>query len=453
METLKNAKSTIAAANKDILGFINAFVDGQSFVETDAFVCSHSELADAIGEGVVSGFATVGGTGVCLFAVNSDVLKGAIGEHNSKKIVRAVNNAVRMQKPLIAVWDTAGARFAEGIAALEGYGAILRAYSIAYGDVPVISIIKGNNLGISSYVSALSDFVVAYEGSVLASASPLVIAAQQNADVKAVGGVDRAAAAGLVTNVVKSDKELKSLLLSVMTVCDGNAQTGDDPNRICKGIKAGVSAASLIKEVFDKDSFIELRGGCAREAITGFASLGDICVGVVATDKSADGGRLTALGCNKITEFINTCSNLATPIVFLTDSVGTARTLDDGALIREMSNLVYTVNTCDIDMFSVVYGNAVGGAYTALVAPCEYRIAWENAVIGAVESETAARLLYADEIKSAKDKEKAVQKLASAYAAENNSALVLARGGYFDNVIAPEHTRMYLLAALLAHVE
>ena len=151
METLKNTKSKIASANKDILAFINAFVDGQSFVETDAFVCSQTDTAEAIGEGVVSGFASVNDVGVCLFAVNSKVMKGAIGELNAKKIVRAINNAVRMDKPLIAVWDTAGARFAEGIGALEGYGSILRAYTVAYGEVPVISVIKGNNLGLSSY--------------------------------------------------------------------------------------------------------------------------------------------------------------------------------------------------------------------------------------------------------------------------------------------------------------
>ena len=69
METLKIAKSKLASANKDILSFINAFVDDKSFVETDAFVCSQNVIEDAPGEGVVSGFATVGDTGVCLFEI------------------------------------------------------------------------------------------------------------------------------------------------------------------------------------------------------------------------------------------------------------------------------------------------------------------------------------------------------------------------------------------------
>ncbi|MCH5165785.1 MAG: hypothetical protein J1G01_05230 [Clostridiales bacterium] len=453
METLQNAKSKLAAANKDILGFINAFVDVQSFVETDAFVCSQNDVADAPGEGVVSGFASVNDIGVCVFAVNSKVMKGAIGELNAKKIVRTINNAVRMDKPLIAVWDTAGARFAEGIGALEGYGSILRAYTVAYGEVPVITVIKGNNLGLSSYIAGISDFVIAYPDSVIASSSPLVLAAKTNKDAKLVGSAKQAAQNGIVTNTVKNDKELKSLLANILTVFSDAATSGDNPNRVCKGLKGGVTPDALIKEVFDKNSFTAVRAEFSPVAVTGFATLGDIPVGVVATDITKSDGRLTAEACVKISEFLNVCENAECPVVFLTDCVGTEQGENDAALIREMSNLIYQVNTIDVDMFSVVYGKAIGGAYTALVAPCEYKIAWENAEVGALESEAAARLLYADEIKTAKNKDKAAEKLAASYGGENCSAVVIAKSGNFDNVIEPNLTRSYLLAALLAHVE
>ena len=450
MDTLQNTKNKLAAANKDILGFINAFVDDKSFVETDAFMCSEQGGA-AIGEGVVSGFAQIDGANVCLFATDSKVLKGAVGELNAKKITRAINNAVRADKPLIAVWDTSGARFAEGIGALDGYGSILRAYTVAYGEIPVISVIKGNNLGLSSYVAGISDFVIAYESSVIASASPLVLSAKTGKS--AVGSAKAAAAEGTVTNIVKSDKELCELLVKILRVYNGGAENGDNPNRVCKGLKAGVSADAVIKEVFDKNSFLPVRADYAKVAVTGFATIGDISIGVVATDSTVNGGTLTADACVKISEFLNMCENAECPVVFLTDSVGTEKGENDSVLVREMSNLIYQVNTLDVDMFSVVYGKAIGGAYTALVSPCEYKIAWECGEVGALESEAAARLLYADEIKSAKDKDKTAKKLADSYGGENNSALVIAQKGYFDNVIEPNLTRSYLLAALIAHVE
>lgn len=455
MDTLKNAKAKLASANKDIVGFISAFVDEHSFVETDAFVCSENPVGEAVGEGVVTGFATINDKSVCLFVTNPKVLKGSIGERSAKKIVRLIKNAIAMRKPLIAVWDTAGARFAEGIAALEGYGSILRAYTeaISKKSIPVITVVKGNNLGISSYTAGLSDFVIAYENSVIATASPLVLAAKTGESEKIVGTAKRALQGGIADITVKSDKELRDNLTKIFNIIYNKAEYGDDLNRVCKGLKAGVSPRTVINEVIDKNSFLEMMSEYAPEVITGFASLGDTAVGVIATDSSKSEGRLTVCACDKIRVFLTHCEDMERPVVIFTDCVGTARSADDAALIREMSGLLYWINTMDISLFSVVYGKAIGSAYTALVSPCDYKIAWECAEVGALESEAAARLLYADEIKSAKDKDKVAQKLAKEYGGENNGALAVAAGGYFDNVIEPNHTRSYLLAALLAHTE
>lgn len=449
MDSLQNIKKTLAAVNKNTVKFINSFVDDKSFVETDAFVTSD---ADAVGDGVVSGFATVDDVGVCLFATNPDVLKGSIGALNAKKITRAINNAVRTDKPVIAVWDTSGARFADGIDCLDGYGEILRAFAVAYGEVPVISIIKGSNLGISSYVAGVSDFVFAVSGSVCASSSPLVLAAKTGESEKTVGSAEKLAENGIVTNIVK-ESELRSAVSRALKVFEGEQNSADDPNRVCKGLKSGVGCDTVIKEVFDKGSFFPVRADFAPVAVTGFATLCGINVGVVATDIEKSDGRLTADACVKICEFLNSCENAECPVVFLTDCLGTELSANDARLIRDMSDLIYRVNTLDVDTFAVVRGKAIGAAYTALVSQCEYKIAWDCAEVGALDSEAAARLLYADEIKSAKNKDKTVEKSAAMYASENCSAIVLARKGRFDNVIEPNSTRAYLSAALLAHVE
>ncbi|MCM1367401.1 MAG: hypothetical protein NC184_01125 [Roseburia sp.] len=449
MDSLQNIKKTLAAVNKNTLAFINSFIDEKSFVETDAFITSDAE---SVGDGVVSGFAMLDGVAVCLFATNHDVLKGSVGALNAKKITRAVNNAVRADKPIIAVWDTSGARFAEGIDCLDGYCEILRAFAVAYGEVPIISVIKGNNLGISSYVAGVSDFVIAVSGSVVASASPLVLAAKTGESEKTVGSAQKLAANGIITNIVK-ESELRGVISRALKAFCGDQESADDPNRVCKGLKAGVGCDVVIKEVFDKGSFLPVRADFAPVAVTGFATLCGINVGVVATDIKVSDGRLTADACVKICEFLNSCENAECPVVFLTDCSGTELTENDARLIRDMSDLIYRVNTLDVDTFAVVYGKAIGAAYTALVSPCEYKIAWDIAQVGALESESAARLLYADEIKSAKNKDKTAEKLAAAYAEENCSAVVLARKGHFDNVIEPNSTRAYLSAALLAHVE
>lgn len=451
MDTLKTAKTKLAEANKDILGFINAFVDDKSFVETDAFMCSENAFGTAIGEGVVSGFASVDGISVCMFATNPAVMKGSIGAVNSKKITRAINNAVRMNKPIVAVWDTSGARIAEGIDCLEGYGDILRAFTIAYGEVPVVSIVKGANLGISSYVAGISDFVIACPDSVMATASPLVLS-EKSGD-KTVGTAKTLAEHGIVTNIVKKEALRETVAKILNMYIENDIDSGDDINRVSKGLKADSSVADIIKLVFDKNTFIPVRESYATSVVTGLAALGGTPVGVVATDGKVDGGVITHDACIKISEFLNICENAECPVIFLVNSVGTEKAASDHALIREMSNLLYRVNSLDVDMFAVVTGKAIGSAYTALVSPCEYKIAWESASVGALESEAAARLFYADEIKSAKNKDKAVDKIAQEYSDENMSAVNIAHTGHFDNVIEPSLTRSYLMAALVAHLE
>ena len=200
---MKSAKSKLSAVNKDVLAFLNAFIDDKSFIETDALTCSSTEFGDAPGEGVVSGIAQINNNAVALFATNAAVFKGSIGALGAKKIIRTVNNALSTRKPLIAVWDTSGARIAEGIECLEGYSDMLRAFAIAHGQVPIISIIKGNNLGISSYLSEFSDFVLACPEAVSATASPLVLSAKAGVPEAAVGSAKVLAERGVITNIVK----------------------------------------------------------------------------------------------------------------------------------------------------------------------------------------------------------------------------------------------------------
>lgn len=452
MESLAKLKSDAAAAAKNVIDFINSITDQKSLIETDAFMRSDTTLGEAVGEGVVTGFATVNGEYVSVFAINGNVLKGAIGKRNSEKIVKCINNAVRASRPLIGIFDTQGARIDEGVDALGGYSDILRAYTIAYGEVPIISIVKGFNLGMLSFVTTLSDFTITMKGSVVATASPVVLSAKANVDVSKVGGSDVLEKDGLSVCSVKDAKELKTLLSKVLNVFSGEAKTTDDANRVCKSLKCGVDAYAIIKEAFDKDSFLETRKAYANEVVTGFASLGGITVGIVGTVKGDTEGKLTADGCIKIGEHLNTCALASCPVVFLTDCTGFIKeAAQEPRLIREAGNLIYQINNLETDTIALLYGKAVGAAYTCFVAPCEYKLAWDCATVSAMESEAAARLLYGDDIAKAKNKDKAAAQFAKTYE-EQNCATELSKSGNIDNVIEPNFTRQYLIAVLQIHL-
>ncbi|MCI9031091.1 MAG: hypothetical protein HFK09_01010 [Clostridia bacterium] len=439
---------------KDTVSVINGFVDEGSFVETDTLLSSITPLGEAIGEGVVSGFACINGIQAAVFATNPAVLKGSIGIGAANKITRLVENAVKTGVPVISVIDTSGARFGEGVEVLEGYGKILNALASAYGSVPTVCVLKGANYGMLSYMTAFSDLIVAFDKAVMATSSPLIIASKTKDNAANVGtAAVHASSSGMVTNVVKSVSELRKTVGSFLElVGEKVAEPSDELNRVCKTLKAGAKASNIVKEVTDKGTLLELRAEYAPEVITCLARLGGISVGIVANNSSIDEGKLTPKASIKIGELLNLCEVYGLPVINLVDCGGvvTNPRAENCCLIREIGSLIYNYSQIRVGKISLVVGSAIGAGYTILCARSvfDYTAAWESAEVGALSSEAAARLLYADEIAGAKDKEKAEQKLADAYAKENMGAGKVGAIGLFDNVIKPEFTRNFLISAV-----
>ena len=449
LDRLKKMTDELKTTNKGVYALIETLVDEKSFVECDRFIRSETELGVAVGEGVVSGFAPINGIGVNVFAVNGEVLKGGIGKRGADKIAKCAENAVKSGNPLVAIFDTSGARFAEGIEALEGYGKIINAFSNAYGRVPVISVVKGNNFGLSSYLCAVCDVCIGYEKSVTASSSPLVISAKAGIDLNKVGtAAVHTKSTGLYALTVKADKDLKKAVGDILDilVCD-SAEPGDDLNRVAKSLKAGAKAEAVIKDLFDANTFINLRGEFAPATVTGFARLGGQSVGVVATSDV-----LSADACVKIGELLNTCESFSLPVINIVDCNGT--TLDakeeNSSLIREAANVMYLYSQLSVPKIALVTGKAIGAGYTAFCSKSfiDYTLAWPDAQIGALEAVKAAELIYSDEIAKSKKKDDAAKKLAASYAEENQSAAVVSAMGYIDNVIEPSFSRQYVISAL-----
>ncbi|MDE7395514.1 MAG: hypothetical protein K2M95_05315 [Clostridiales bacterium] len=439
---MKNAEN----ATKDVMKTVSAVIDEHSFVETDKFVSSNTDWGDAVGEGVVSGYARIGDHRVGLFATNPKVLKGSIGKTNAQKIAKIIHNATATAMPIVGILDTAGARFDEGIDAMEGYAVIFRALSEAYGTVPTALIVKGVNFGLSSYFCHVADLCIGLKDAQIASSSPLILAANTKEDPQKVcQSGSLAESAGIVTHVAANEKEAKTILQSFLSLLDAPlAQTKDDPNRTAKSECKTLDA--LIGEVFDKGSVLALRESYAKEVRTGFARLDGVAVGYVGID-----GKLTTAGAGKVCELLNTCESFDLPVINLVNCDGVLTSLaTDGAVIREIADMMFAYNSVSVPKLALIYGNAIGLGYTAFAAKAcvDYAIAWENAKIGTVSGEAAAQLLYKEELAVAPDKEKAAQKIAKAYSEENLSAPVVAAKGYLDNVIDPVLSRPYLIAAL-----
>jgi len=143
---------------------IELLLDEHSFEEFDMFVehrCTDfgMENSKIAGDGVVTGWGTVNGRTVYVFAKDFTVFGGSLSETHAQKITKIQDMALRNRAPVIGIFDAGGARIQEGVAALGGYGEVFQRNVLASGVIPQISVIMGPCAGGDVYSPAMTDFI------------------------------------------------------------------------------------------------------------------------------------------------------------------------------------------------------------------------------------------------------------------------------------------------------
>ena len=144
---------------------IELLLDHGSFEEFDMFV-QHRCIDFGMdkdekipGDGVVTGWGTVNGRTVYVFAKDFTVFGGSLSETHAQKITKIQDMALKNRAPIIGLFDAGGARIQEGVAALGGYGEVFKRNVIASGVIPQISVIMGPCAGGDVYSPAMTDFI------------------------------------------------------------------------------------------------------------------------------------------------------------------------------------------------------------------------------------------------------------------------------------------------------
>ena len=127
---------------------IQMLLDEGSFEEFDMFVTHRCydfgmEKSHTYGDGVVTGYGTIDGRLVYIFAQDFTVSGGSLSKTMSEKICKVMDMAMRAGAPCIGLNDSGGARIQEGVNALAGYAEIFQRNVMASGVIPQISVILG----------------------------------------------------------------------------------------------------------------------------------------------------------------------------------------------------------------------------------------------------------------------------------------------------------------------
>lgn len=456
---------------------ISQLLDEDSFTELDKFVvhhCTNFDMAgkEVPGEGVVTGYGTVDGRLVYVYAQDFTVLGGSLGEMHAAKICKVMDMAVKMGAPVIGLNDSGGARIQEAINALSGYGKIFYANTLASGVIPQISVIMGPCAGGAVYSPALTDFVfMVDQTSKMFITGPQVIKAVTGEEVSAeeLGGAMTHNATSGVAHFAAADeaecirqiRQLLSYLPSnnleeapqvpglddIMRMDDAlNQIIPDNPN-------AAYDMNAVIRHIVDNGEFFEVQPYYARNIITGYARLGGRTVGIIANQPKVMAGCLDINASDKSARFIRFCDAFNIPLLSLVDVPGflPGTNQEYGGIIRHGAKMLYAYSEATVPKITLVTRKAYGGAYLAMCSKdlgADQVIAWPTAEIAVMGAEGAANIIFRKEIDSAESPEATRQERIEQYKAKFATPYVAAENGLADMVIEPRETRPRLISAL-----
>jgi propionyl-CoA carboxylase beta subunit len=456
---------------------LELLLDPGSFVEMDRFVRHRSvgfeiEEERPPGDAVVTGWGTIDGRRVFVFAQDFTVFGGSVGEVVAEKICKVMDMAASTGAPMIGINDGGGARVQEGVVSLVAYGRIFERNVRASGVIPQISVNMGPCAGGGVYSPAMTDFIFMVKGtSQMYITGPDIVKAVTNEEVthEELGGAMTHATRSGVAHFVADDDEscledvryLLSFLPSNNMEDPPRVNPTDDPSRVIEELYSIMPDSpnqpydilDVIHLVVDDGDFFEVQSYFGRNIVVGFARLGGRPVGVVANQPMILAGTLDIDASNKGARFVRFCDSFNIPLVTFVDVPGflPGTHQEYGGIIRHGAKLLYAFCESTVPRLTVITRKAYGGAYVVMNSKCigaDYCVAWPTADLAVMGAAGAINLIRRKEIAEAPDPEAKRQELIADYEVRFDNPYIAAERGYLDEVIEPKDTRVRLITAL-----
>jgi propionyl-CoA carboxylase beta chain len=464
----QHAKGKLTARER-----IEIFLDEGSFEEFDMFVEHRSTdfgMAGQkiAGDGVVTGWGTVNGRSVFVFAKDFTVFGGSLSEAHAEKVVKVQEMALRTRAPIIGLYDAGGARIQEGVAALGGYAEIFQRNVLASGVIPQISVIMGPCAGGDVYSPAMTDFIfMVRDTSYMFVTGPDVVKTVTNETVTAeqLGGASvHTTKSSIADGAYDNDVEA---LLQMRRLIDllPQSNTGELPEIKCyqsvdehdlsldrlipDTANKPYDIKELILKTCDEADFFEIQASFAKNIITGFGRVDGRTVGFVANQPMVLAGVLDSDASRKAARFVRFCDCFNIPIVTFVDVPGflPGTSQEYGGLIKHGAKLLFAYAEATVPKITVITRKAYGGAYDVMASKHlrgDINYAWPTAQIAVMGAKGAVEIIYRKDIS---DPEK-IAAHTKTYEDRFLSPFVAAERGYVDEVIMPHSTRRRVARAL-----
>ena len=452
---------------------LEVLLDESSFEEYDMFVehrCNDFGMADQKipGDGIVTGWGTINGRIVYVFAKDFTVFGGSLSESHAQKITKIQDMALKNRAPIIGLFDAGGARIQEGVAALGGYGEVFQRNVLASGVIPQISVIMGPCAGGDVYSPAMTDFIfMVRDRSYMFVTGPDVVKTVTNETVTAeeLGGASihttkSSIADGAYDNDVEALLDVRNLIdyLPMSNQAELPKITNyDAPERVDVSLDSLVpdnpnkpyDMYELIEKTVDERKFFEIQKSFAANIITCFGRIDGYPVGIIANQPMVLAGVLDSDASRKAARFVRFCDCFNIPLVTFVDVPGflpgTAQ--EYGGLIKHGAKLLFAYAEATVPKITVITRKAYGGAYDVMSSKHirgDINYAWPSAEIAVMGAKGAVEILYRTELE---DKSK-IEKRTKEYEGRFANPFVAAERGYIDDVILPHSSRRRIVRGL-----
>ncbi|MDN8634746.1 acyl-CoA carboxylase subunit beta [Corynebacterium kefirresidentii] len=469
-ESVQHPKGKLTARER-----IALLCDEGSFIEHGRFF-GGDPAQGFLGSAAVTGFGSVAGRPVAVYAQDFSVKGGTLGRVEGEKITSLINSAIEQGVPCFSLLDSGGARIQEGVGGLAMYGRIFRASCRASGYIPQISLILGPCAGGAVYSPALTDFVIMTErNSHMFITGPDVVRAVTGEEVSLddLGGAKmHGAVSGVAHYLAQDERDALDYARSLLSYLPQNCNSKQDPYTYIPPYQDEESARNVgefvpqdsripydvtevIKALVDHGEFVETHEHWAKSAVTGFSCIDGRPIGIVANQPLHNAGTLDVESSEKIARFVRCCDAFGLPVVTLVDVPGYLPGVEQerAGIIRRGAKVIHAYGNSTVPLITIITRKAYGGAYIVMGSKgigADRTYAWPKAEIAVMGAEGAVQILKKRDLESAPKKHRAAiaQKLSKEYAAQHINPNLSVQMGELDGVISPSETRSAITTAL-----
>jgi acetyl-CoA carboxylase carboxyltransferase component len=456
---------------------LDLLFDPDSFVEVNKLAQSQSvdfgmQEKKVPGDGVVTGYGTIGGRPAFAYAQDVTVLGGSVGTIHGQKICHIMDEAIKVKAPLIALNDSGGGRLHEGFFASKGVAGMFFRNTAASGLIPQITGMMGSSAGVAVYSPALTDFIVMVKGqSHMVITGPAIIKSVTGEDInlEELGGAKvHSEKTGTAHLVADSEPECIDLIKKLLGYLPSNNTTqppvvnsDDDPGRVDDTLEDIVPANfkksydmhQVILRVVDSQDFFEILPRFAPNIIIGFARMDGRTVGIVANQPRIKAGCLDVDSSDKAARFIRFCDCFNIPLINFVDVPGyfPGVAQEHAAIIRHGAKMLYAYSEATVPKITLALRKEYGGAVMGMCCEgmgVDLMMAWPIAQLVVLDTAAAVNLIFRKDIQAAENPDELRQQKIQEYDYKYSNPFHAASNMLVHSVIKPRETRAQLIKAL-----